>query len=329
MNDMDIAFPNLGIYLTNVPKLIHLGNVTIALYGVIIAAAMLAGLYLAAAIAAKTRNNPEVIWDSAVWIIIAAIVGARIYYVIFFWDSYKDNVAQVFNLRAGGLAVYGGIIACVLVIGIYCHVKRVNTLRFLDTAAYGLVLGQVIGRWGNFYNREVFGGYTDGLLAMRLPLSMVRERDITEELAAHITSNYIQVHPTFLYESLCNLCLLAIMLLWMNRKRFDGEITCIYFIGYGIIRAIIESIRTDQLYIGSTSIPVSIVVSIIMIGISVLVEIYFRTGIHSGKITADPWGTIAHMATAQGMQDSPVAQNAPEPQSAPESQSQSQSAPES
>lgn len=309
MNDMDIAFPNLGIYLANVPRMITIGNVTIALYGIIIAAAMMAGLYLAAGIAARTGNDPEVIWDSAVWIIIAAIAGARAYYVIFFWDSYRDNPLQVFNLRAGGLAVYGGIIACVLVIGIYCRVRHVHTLRFLDTAAYGLVLGQVIGRWGNFFNREVFGGYTDGLLAMRLPLSMVRERDITQELAAHITSNYIQVHPTFLYESLWNVGVLIVMLFFMKRKRFDGEITCIYFIGYGIGRAIIESIRTDQLYIGGTQIPVSIVVSIIMITVSVLFEIVMRIGIRKGTLQADPWGwqsgdtTVSPVPTSEPASD--------------------------
>lgn len=319
MNEMDIAFPNLGIYLSNVPKVITLGNVTIALYGVIIAAAMLAGLYMAASVAARTKNDPNVIWDSAVWIIIFAIVGARIYYVIFFWDSYKDNLLQILNLRAGGLAIYGGIIACVIVIGIYCHIKKVHTLRFLDTAAYGLVLGQIIGRWGNFFNREVFGGYTDGLLAMRLPLSMVRERDITAELAAHITSNYVQVHPTFLYESLWNVGVLIVMLLWLRRKRFDGEITCIYFIGYGIGRAIIESIRTDQLYIGNTTIPVSIVVSLIMIGVSVIVEIYFRSGIRKGTIKADPWGWNSHVDEEPMPQvgETPTQETAEEPDQNP------------
>lgn len=290
MSDMDIAFPHLGIYLTNVPKTITIGNLTIAVYGVLIAVAMLAGLYLAATIAARTGSDPDIIWDSSIWIIIFAIVGARIYYVIFFWDSYKGDLLQILNLRAGGLAIYGGIIACVLVIFCYCRIKRFPALRFLDIAAYGLVLGQIIGRWGNFFNREVFGEYTDSLLAMRLPISMVRERDISETIAAHITSNYIQVHPTFLYESLCNLCLLGIMLYMLRRKRFDGEITCIYFIGYGIVRAIIESIRTDQLYIGGTTIPVSIVVSVVMIVISVTFDVVMRRQIHAGKVVADPWG---------------------------------------
>ncbi len=168
MGKMDIAFPHLGIYLKDVPQSITIGSFSIALYGICIAAAMLAGILLAAHIAKKTGWDPNIIWDISIWLIIFAIIGARLYYVIFFWDAYKDNLLQIFNLRAGGLAIYGGIIACVIVVFVYCKVRRVNPFRLLDTAAYGLVLGQIIGRWGNFFNREVFGGYTDSLLAMRL-----------------------------------------------------------------------------------------------------------------------------------------------------------------
>ncbi|MBR3366197.1 MAG: prolipoprotein diacylglyceryl transferase, partial [Lachnospiraceae bacterium] len=136
----------------------------------------------------------------------------------------------------------------------------------VDDCVYGLVLGQIIGRWGNFFNREVFGEYTDSLLAMRIPVSMVRERDISPLIAAHMseTTNYIQVHPTFLYEGLWNLGLLIIMLLLLRKKRFDGEMGLLYFGGYGLGRAWIEAIRTDQLYISGTKIPVSMVVGLAM-----------------------------------------------------------------
>ena len=295
MGKMDIAFPHLGIYLKDVPQSITIGSFSIALYGICIAAAMLAGILLAAHIAKKTGWDPNIIWDISIWLIIFAIIGARLYYVIFFWDAYKDNLLQIFNLRAGGLAIYGGIIACVIVVFVYCKVRRVNPFRLLDTAAYGLVLGQIIGRWGNFFNREVFGGYTDSLLAMRLPVAMVRSRDITEAVASHIAqgTNYIQVHPTFLYEGLWNLGLLILMLLWTGHKKFEGEITLLYFFGYGIGRAWIEYIRTDQLYITGyirtdqlyitgTKIPVSIVVSVIMIVFSVLMDIYTRKRLADG-----------------------------------------------
>ena len=284
MGKMDIAFPHLGIYLKDVPQSITIGSFSIALYGICIAAAMLAGILLAAHIAKKTGWDPNIIWDISIWLIIFAIIGARLYYVIFFWDAYKDNLLQIFNLRAGGLAIYGGIIACVIVVFVYCKVRRVNPFRLLDTAAYGLVFGQIIGRWGNFFNREVFGGYTDSLLAMRLPVAMVRSRDITEAVASHIAqgTNYIQVHPTFLYEGLWNLGLLILMLLWTGHKKFEGEITLLYFFGYGIGRAWIEYIRTDQLYITGTKIPVSIVVSVIMIVFSVLMDIYTRKRLADG-----------------------------------------------
>ncbi len=284
MGKMDIAFPHLGIYLKDVPQSITIGSFSIALYGICIAAAMLAGILLAAHMAKKTGWDPNIIWDISIWLIIFAIIGARLYYVIFFWDAYKDNLLQIFNLRAGGLAIYGGIIACVIVVFVYCKVRRVNPFRLLDTAAYGLVLGQIIGRWGNFFNREVFGGYTDSLLAMRLPVAMVRSRDITEAVASHIAqgTNYIQVHPTFLYEGLWNLGLLILMLLWTGHKKFEGEITLLYFFGYGIGRAWIEYIRTDQLYITGTKIPVSIVVSVIMIVFSVLMDIYTRKRLADG-----------------------------------------------
>ncbi|MDO5134106.1 MAG: prolipoprotein diacylglyceryl transferase, partial [Eubacteriales bacterium] len=268
MGDMDIAFPNLGIYLKNVPKTIMVGNFGIALYGVMVAAAMLIGISIAARVAKKTGMDPDLYWDCFVWIVISAIAGARIYYVIFMWDYYKDNLSEILNLRAGGLAVYGGIILSVITIYFFCRIKKANPFRFLDNIGYGLVFGQVIGRWGNFFNREVFGQYTDGLLAMRLPVSMVRASDISDSIAAHMEpgTNYIQVHPTFLYEGLWNLLLFALLLLCLKKKtkKFDGELFLIYLAGYGIGRAIIENIRTDQLYLPGTTVPVSMVLGLVI-----------------------------------------------------------------
>ncbi|MGN1024574.1 MAG: prolipoprotein diacylglyceryl transferase [Lachnospiraceae bacterium] len=279
MDTMDIAFPNLGIYLRNVPKSITIGNFSIALYGIVIAIGMLCGIALAAHIAKKTNQNPDTYWDISIWLIIFSIIGARVYYVIFFWDAYRDDPIQIFNLRGGGLAIYGGVIAGVITAVVYCHVKKIRPRVVLDTAAYGLILGQIIGRWANFFNREVFGGYTDNLFAMRLPIAMVRERDITADLASHIQAgtNYIQVHPTFLYESLWNLMILCIMLWYRKRKKFDGEIMLLYFGGYGLGRAWIEYIRTDQLYITGTTIPVSMVLAIVMLVASIVLDIYGRS----------------------------------------------------
>ena len=278
MGDMDIAFPNLGIYLKNVPKTIMIGNFGIALYGVVIAIGMILGLTLAARIAKKTGNDPDVIWDLAPPLLIFSIIGARIYYVIFMWDFYKDDPIQILNLRGGGLAIYGGIIAGVLTLYIYCRVKKQKFPLVLDFVIYGLLVGQILGRWGNFFNREVFGEYTNNLFAMRIPAVMVRERDISASIAAHMTAgtNYIQVHPTFLYEGMWNLALLILLYLYLEHKKFDGEIALLYFAGYGIGRAWIESIRTDQLYITGTSIPVSLALGIVMAVVSIAADVLIR-----------------------------------------------------
>lgn len=278
MGEMDIAFPNLGIYLTNVPKTIMIGSFGIAIYGVVIAIGMLLGLTLSSKVAARTGQDPDVIWDLGPALLFFSVLGARIYYVIFMWDMYKDDPLQIFNLRGGGLAIYGGIIAGFITIYVYCKVKKQKFPLVLDTVMYGLLVGQILGRWGNFFNREVFGEYTDNLLAMRIPVSMVRERDISASIAAHMTegTNYIQVHPTFLYEGMWNLMLLIFLLLYLKHKKFDGEIALLYFAGYGIGRAIIESIRTDQLFITGTTIPVSMALGIAMAVVSIAADIVIR-----------------------------------------------------
>lgn len=137
--------------------------------------------------------------------------------MVFAWDYYKDNLLSVFNIRQGGLAIYGGVLAGVLTAYIMCRIKKIPFLQFADLAAPGLLVGQILGRWGNFFNREAFGQYTDGLFAMELPLNAVRSMDdITQEMLAHARVadgvTYVQVHPTFLYESLWNLALLIFIL---------------------------------------------------------------------------------------------------------------------
>ena len=278
MGEMDIACPNLGIYLTNVPKTIMIGNFGIALYGIVIGLGMILGLTLSANVAKKTGHDPDVIWDLAAPLLIFGIMGARIYYVIFMWDFYKDDPIQILNLRGGGLAIYGGIIAGLLTIYIFCKVRKQKFPLILDFVMYGLLVGQIMGRWGNFFNREVFGEYTNNLLAMRIPVSMVRERDISASIAAHMAegTNYIQVHPTFLYEGMWNLAILVFLLLYLEHKKFDGEIALLYFAGYGIGRALIESIRTDQLYITGTHIPVSMVLGLAMAAAAICAELVIR-----------------------------------------------------
>lgn len=277
MGVKDIAFPNLNIYLENVPKRFEVFGVEIALYGVIIGIGMLLSLMLIAKVAKKSGQNADYYWDMAFVTVITGIGGARLYYVIFSWDLYKDDLLSILNLRQGGLAIYGGIIGGALAIVGYSKFKKYKILLALDTVVPGVALGQILGRWGNFFNREAFGDYTDGLFAMRLPVDAIRYSEITGKMMEHMEegANYVQVHPTFLYESLWNVGILVLMLLLWKKKHFDGEITLLYFAGYGIGRFFIESLRTDQLQIGNTGIAVSQMLGLALFVVSVVTEIVF------------------------------------------------------
>lgn len=286
MDLMDIAFPNMGIYLKNVPKSFSIFGFEVALYGMIIGIGVIAGIMMAAKWAKVTGQNPDVYWDFAIYAVIFSIIGARVYYVVFEWDNYKNNLLSIFNLREGGLAIYGGVIAAFTTLFIYARVKKQNAFLMADTGVMGLILGQAIGRWGNFTNREVFGEYTDNLFAMRLPVDMVRSIDISDSLAEHMAEgvNYIQVHPTFLYESLWNLGILFLMLIYYKHKKFDGEIALLYLGGYGLGRAWIEGIRTDQLFIPGTQVPVSQVLAVILFVGAIICDVAVRIKMNKKNI---------------------------------------------
>lgn len=257
----EISFPNLGIYLKNVGKSIDLFGIEIAYYGIIIGTAILLGFWIAAREAKRTGQNPENYLDMGIIGVIAGIVGARLYYVIFSWDMYKDNLLDIFNLREGGLAIYGGVIAAVISVLVLAKVKHLSAPQIFDTIAMALLNGQMLGRWGNFFNREAFGGYTDSLFAMRLPLDAVRSSNVTEQMRRHIERidevSYIQVHPTFLYESLWCMVLLIILFAYRKHKKYEGELFLMYLFGYGLGRFWIEGLRTDQLLLPGVGIAVS------------------------------------------------------------------------
>ena len=257
----EISFPNLGIYLKKVGKSIDLFGIEIAYYGIIIGTAILLGFWIAAREAKRTGQNPENYLDMGIIGVIAGIVGARLYYVIFSWDMYKDNLLDIFNLREGGLAIYGGVIAAVISVLVLAKVKHLSAPQIFDTIAMALLNGQMLGRWGNFFNREAFGGYTDSLFAMRLPLDAVRSSDVTEQMRRHIERidgvSYIQVHPTFLYESLWCMVLLIILFAYRKHKKYEGELFLMYLFGYGLGRFWIEGLRTDQLLLPGVGIAVS------------------------------------------------------------------------
>lgn len=277
-----IEFPNLGIYLENVGKAVTVFNFDIAYYGITIGIGMLMGILIASWQAKRVGVNPEHIVDLAMYGIIFGIIGARIYYVVFSWDMYKDDPLSVFNLREGGLAIYGGVIAAIITVIIFGKVKKISAPLLFDAAGPGLILGQAIGRWGNFFNREAFGEYTDNLLAMRIPIDAVRKSDVTELMREHIQTidgvDFIQVHPTYLYESFWCLMILVIMLVFTKYKKFDGEVFLIYLVGYGLGRVWIEGLRTDQLLLPVVELPVSqLLAGLLIVGsLSAIVVIRMR-----------------------------------------------------
>ncbi|MDO5293819.1 MAG: prolipoprotein diacylglyceryl transferase [bacterium] len=271
--ELSIGFPNLGIEIENLGRSIRVFGIDIAYYGMIIALGMFAGYLVVSWQAKRTKQNTENYLDFAVIAIILSVIGARIYYVVFNWSVFKDNPLQVFNLRSGGLAIYGGVITATVTAIVFTRIKKINFWLFADTAVLGLLTGQIIGRWGNFFNREAFGGYTNNLFAMQLMKSEVHTSDITKEMLDHIQwidgYQYIQVHPTFLYESLWNFALLLLLLVYSKHKKVNGEIMALYLIGYGLGRLWIEGLRTDQLMLWGTNLPISQLIS----GIAVLLGI--------------------------------------------------------
>lgn len=285
--DKMIEFPNIGIHLSDVGDHITVFGFDIAYYGMIIGAAILVGIFIAAAEAKRTGQNPEDYFDFAIYAVIFSIMGARAYYVIFSWDMYKDDLKSILNLRQGGLAIYGGVIAAVITAVIYAKIKKMSAPLIFDTACLGLVVGQAIGRWGNFFNREAFGEYTDSLLAMRLPVSAVRSSDVTDLMRQHMETadgiSYIQVHPTFLYESLWCLSVLVLLLLYRRRKKFDGEIFLLYLLGYGFGRFWIEGLRTDQLLLPGTELPVSRLLAGALVIVSLLIILVKRGMLRSQR----------------------------------------------
>ena len=287
-NIPDIAFPNLGIYLENVPNGFYVFDFKIAFYGLIIALGMVFGYLLVSWQAKRTGQDPEVYLDLALIGVPIAIIGARVYYVIFRWDEFKNNLLLILNLRNGGLGIYGGILAGIVVAVIFCKYKKIKLGLILDTACAGLLVGQIMGRWGNFFNREAFGGYAgESLFSMQLPWD-VAVRHMSEasamELLPFVTDGTILVHPTFFYESVWNVMVLIIILLYTKKKKFDGELVSIYVTGYGLGRFWIESLRTDQLLLWGTNIPVSMIVAVVMILAGVGCIVVNRWKLRKGKM---------------------------------------------
>jgi len=259
--DSVISFPMLGNLHLNPPAYFTVFGHPIYFYGVIIGIAFLLGITFASKRAKRFGLKEDDIYDVMIWVIPCSIIGARLYYVLFQLDYYTQHPDELFALRNGGLAIYGGVIAGALAVYLVCRHKKIPFLAMLDCLCYGLLLGQIIGRWGNFMNREAFGAETTVFCRMGLT-------------APDGTTVY--VHPTFLYESLLNLGVL-LFLLWFDeagKRRFDGHCMTLYFLLYGLGRFWIEGLRTDSLYIGGTGIRVSQALSLALVIASSALLIY-------------------------------------------------------
>ena len=288
MTGASIRFPHLGIVIEHLGKSISIFGLDIAYYGIIIGVGMLCGIAMAVHEAKRTGQNPEMYYDFALCAIISAIVGCRIYYVAFEWPYYSQHPLEIFNLRQGGLAIYGGIIGGFICMIIFSKIRKASLLLMADTVVPGLLIGQIIGRWGNFFNREAFGGYSDGLLAMQIRMdeAAYTTQDLLDKAVTIDGVQYIQVQPTFLYESLWNLGVVVIILFYRKHKKFNGELFMMYLFGYGIGRFIIEQFRTDQLLLPYIGLPVSQVLSACLAVFALIVIIYKRSRLKKASKTA-------------------------------------------
>lgn len=255
-----ISFPSLGLEM-DPPRVLELGPLTIHFYGLIIAT----GLILAAVYGMKRAKQfgltEDHILDGVLYVTPFAILCARAYYCIFSWPQYADNPISVLYIWEGGLAIYGGVLGAVIGILVYCRCKKISVGAVLDIVALGFLIGQAMGRWGNFFNREAFGAETANFLRMGL------YNTVTQTVEYH--------HPTFLYESVWNLAGFVMLHFASKHRRYDGQIALGYMAWYGLGRAWIEGLRTDSLYIGSTGIRVSQLLAAASCAAAVILLVYF------------------------------------------------------
>ena len=226
----NIAFPSLGLYFNINPIALSIGNIDIYWYGIIIAVSVIIGLIITKLLDGKYGIKYGTVEEFVLCAIPVSIIFARLYYVIFSWESYKDDLLSVFKIWNGGLAIYGGIIGAILTAFIYCKVKKIKVFDLTDFCIPLLALGQAIGRWGNFVNREAYGIESNSFFRMEL---------------LQRNGEYSSVHPTFLYESFGLLIIFAILMIF--NRRFSGEKTALYFFMYGLLRAGVEWLRADSL----------------------------------------------------------------------------------
>ena len=249
MTESYISFPKLGIVFNADNVAFSIGAKDIYWYGIIIAVGFVVAIIAGLKLAKKYGVSSETIYDIVIFGTPSAIICARLYYVIFEWEYYATNPIDIIKIWNGGIAIYGAIIGAVIPTVIYCKIKRCNLPLVCDIGAVGLVIGQIFGRWGNFFNQEAFGTNTENIFGMT---GNVIKRELAQMAARGMdVVPDIPVHPTFLYESAWNVLVLLVLLFLFRHRKFDGQNFLTYISLYGLGRFFIEGLRTDSLYIGN------------------------------------------------------------------------------
>ena len=257
----NISFPSFGIDI-NPPRSFQLGPLTIHFYGAIIALGLVLAVLYASRRSREFGIKEDDLLDGVLWVTPFAILCARAYYCIFSWEQYAANPIKVLYIWEGGLAIYGGVIGAVVGVLVFCHVKKIRTATILDLVLLGFLIGQSLGRWGNFFNREAFGAETDTFLRMGL---MNR---YTEEVTYY--------HPTFLYESVWNAAGFLLLHLLSKKRKYDGQIALGYAAWYDLGRTFIEGLRTDSLYWGPFRVSQLLAAVSCLAAVAVLIWQMFR-----------------------------------------------------
>lgn len=281
-----VSFPNLGIDINVSRVAFKVFNTPIYWYGILIALAFMICVLWAMKDSPKYGLVSDTVIDLMLFAAPVAIICARLYYVVFSWEDYKYDLKQIFDIRQGGLAIYGGIIGAIVTAYFVARYKKIPTFKFFDVFIPYVALGQAIGRWGNFFNQEAFGTNTTLPWGMTSPATrayLANNAQSLKELNGITVYPDLPVHPTFLYESLWDLIVFAILLKMRKKKKFDGEVFCLYFVTYSIGRAFIEGLRTDSLMIGH--LRVSQLLSVVLAIVFGIFIIYKRVKNVNSEVT--------------------------------------------
>lgn len=255
--DGSVRFPELGLDIEHLTTGIELFGLHISFYGILIACAMLLGLLLTKYLAKKSGQNTELYLDFAIFAIVAGIAGARAAYVIQRWSYFKEAPKEILSLSGGGLSFFGALAAALLVAWLFCKRKKYDMRRLCDTAIVGVLLGQIVGRWGDFFNRDMLGTYSEGLLAMQVEARDVNAETLLLSRQALVGSDFLQVHPVFLYEIIGNIILFALLLVFYRYKKFPGQVFYTYLLGYGAVRFFTEFFKADTVHLRLASLEIN------------------------------------------------------------------------